>query len=90
MTERLGSAKQPAGETSPGGSRGEAHAARFERVLDLLACPACLGTLRVDSRSPGEEVKALVCRGCGRAYPVEDGIPILLVDRATLDRATLG
>jgi uncharacterized protein YbaR (Trm112 family) len=44
-------------------------------TLDTLACPACLGTLRQkDSR--------LACAACGRSYPVVDGIPVLIVDRA--------
>jgi uncharacterized protein YbaR (Trm112 family) len=44
-------------------------------VLDGLACPACLGDLRAD------EVR-LVCAGCGRAYPIIDGIPVLIAERA--------
>jgi uncharacterized protein YbaR (Trm112 family) len=43
--------------------------------LDQLACPACLGDLRL------EEAR-LVCNGCGRAYPVVDGIPALIAGRA--------
>ena len=38
--------------------------------LDVLRCPVCSGTLV--GRTP------LTCRGCGRRYPVEDGIPRLL------------
>ena len=26
---------------------------------------------------------ALQCTGCGRIYPIEDGIPVLLVEKAT-------
>ena len=44
-------------------------------VVDLLACPACLGDLRM------EEAR-LVCKGCGRAYPVVDGVPALIVEQA--------
>jgi uncharacterized protein YbaR (Trm112 family) len=40
-----------------------------------LACPACLGDLRAESAR-------LVCKGCGRAYPVADGIPVLIAERA--------
>jgi hypothetical protein len=43
--------------------------------VDQLACPACLGDLRM------EEAR-LVCNGCGRAYPVVDGIPALIVEQA--------
>lgn len=48
-------------------------------LLDILACPACHGKL---STGPDD----LKCLECGRAYPVRDGIPILLVDEATIDR----
>lgn len=48
-------------------------------VRDILVCPACRATLR-DDADTGE----LVCTSstCGLAYPVVDGIPILLVDDA--------
>ena len=43
-------------------------------VVSQLACPACLGDLRfVEAR--------LVCAGCGRSYPVVDGIPVLIAGR---------
>ncbi|MDG9703180.1 Trm112 family protein [Streptomyces sp. DH37] len=46
-------------------------------LLEILACPACHSPLR-------EEGGELVCGGseCGLAYPVRDGIPVLLVDEA--------
>lgn len=46
-------------------------------LLEILACPAC--------HAPLEEQDAeLICTGqdCGLAYPVRDGIPVLLVDEA--------
>lgn len=46
-------------------------------VLDLLACPACMGGLAF------EEV-CLVCGSCGRVYPIVDGIPVLIADGAQL------
>jgi uncharacterized protein YbaR (Trm112 family) len=47
-------------------------------VLAQLACPACLGDLRL------KEAR-LVCAGCGRAYPIVDGIPVLIVERAAVE-----
>ncbi|MEO5878269.1 MAG: Trm112 family protein [Streptosporangiaceae bacterium] len=45
-------------------------------LLDILACPNCRGALH----TAAEE---LVCDGdCGYAYPIRDGIPVLLVDEA--------
>jgi hypothetical protein len=40
-----------------------------------LACPVCFGALQL-------EAARLVCAGCGRAYPVVDGIPVLIAERA--------
>jgi uncharacterized protein YbaR (Trm112 family) len=47
------------------------------RLLDVIVCPACRQSLAVD-----EAAQELVCVGCGRAYPVRDDIPVLLVDEA--------
>jgi hypothetical protein len=44
-------------------------------VVDQLACPACLGALRLEDAQ-------LLCADCGRVYPVLDGIPVLIADRA--------
>jgi uncharacterized protein len=46
-------------------------------LLEILACPACHASLRVD-----DEASELVCTGCGLAYPVRDDLPVLLVDEA--------
>jgi len=43
-------------------------------VLERLACPVCHGGLRV------EETR-LVCAECGRAYPIVDGIPVLIAEK---------
>jgi uncharacterized protein YbaR (Trm112 family) len=43
-------------------------------VLNLLACPACLGALR-------PEEARLVCEACGREYPVVEGIAALVGGR---------
>ncbi|PKV86073.1 Trm112 family protein [Streptomyces sp. TLI_146] len=50
-------------------------------LLDILACPACHAPLK---DATAEEMPELVCTGadCGLAYPVRDGIPVLLVDEA--------
>ena len=48
-----------------------------KKLLDLLACPVCKGVL-VYRKEPEE----LVCRGDRLAYPVRDGIPVMLVDEA--------
>jgi uncharacterized protein len=42
-----------------------------------LACPVCRGNLRLIS-------PRLICKSCGRAYPVVDGIPVLIAERAEI------
>ncbi|MFG2197052.1 Trm112 family protein [Streptomyces sp. NPDC048639] len=55
-------------------------------LLEILACPACHAPLREAPGASEEEsgTDELVCTGadCGLAYPVRDGIPVLLVDEA--------
>jgi tRNA(Ile2) C34 agmatinyltransferase TiaS len=46
-----------------------------EATPEGVVCPACWGELRAEG-------KALVCAACGRKYPVVDGIPVLIVERA--------
>jgi uncharacterized protein YbaR (Trm112 family) len=51
-----------------------------EKLLEIIVCPQCHGALAPVASDEGGE---LVCQGtCGYAYPVRDGIPVLLVDEA--------
>jgi uncharacterized protein YbaR (Trm112 family) len=45
------------------------------KQLDLLVCPLTKGPLRYD-----RERQELVSEQAGLAYPIRDGIPIMLVD----------
>ena len=45
------------------------------RLVELLACPVCKAPVR-------QEADRLVCRQCGRRYPVRDGIPVMLAEAA--------
>lgn len=47
------------------------------RLLEILVCPLCKGPLRL--RAARDE---LVCPGDRLAYPVKDGIPVMLEDEA--------
>jgi uncharacterized protein YbaR (Trm112 family) len=50
-------------------------------LLELLACPSDdHAPLREDTRD-GADV--LVCTHCASSFPIEDGIPVLLLDEAT-------
>ena len=46
-------------------------------LLDILRCPSCHETLREIEDPP-----SLLCTGCGLRYPVEDGIPVMLIEEA--------
>lgn len=48
------------------------------RLLEIMQCPACAGSLRDEGDPP-----SLVCTECGLRYPVVDGIPVMLIDEAT-------
>lgn len=48
-------------------------------IRAILVCPRCRGELR-DARSA--EGDALECPKCRLSYPVVDGIPVLLSERA--------
>ena len=47
------------------------------RLLELLVCPLTKGRLEYDAAS-----QELISRGAGLAYPIRDGIPIMLPDEA--------
>jgi len=47
------------------------------RLLEVLVCPHSRGPLKYD-RAKSELVSALA----GLAYPIRDGVPILLIDEA--------
>jgi len=48
-----------------------------EKLLEILACPACKGAV---SYQPDAE--KIVCPACKLAYPVRDEIPVMLIDEA--------
>lgn len=47
-------------------------------LLEILRCPACVrekeGLLTLEREA------WLVCRDCGRKYPIVDEIPVMLID----------
>ena len=49
------------------------------KLVEILACPAC------DNRPPLRlDGETLVCDQCRRVYPIQDGIPILMPEEATI------
>ncbi len=47
------------------------------KLLEILVCPLTKGPLRYD-----KDKQELVSQKAGLAYPIRDGIPIMLVDEA--------
>jgi uncharacterized protein YbaR (Trm112 family) len=47
------------------------------RLLQLLVCPLCKGPLE-HKRPPQDSVHELVCNADRLAFPVRDGMPIML------------
>jgi len=51
-----------------------------KELLDILVCPVCKKPV-----SPKPDGKGLKCPECRRVYPIQDDIPIMLVDEAVID-----
>jgi len=50
------------------------------KLLEILACPACKKPVQLTSEGTG-----LLCRECHRVFPIENDIPVMLLDEARLD-----
>lgn len=48
-----------------------------KELLEILACPVCKTSVTEVEGGTG-----LRCADCGRTYPIEDDIPVMLVDSA--------
>ncbi|MBL4863617.1 MAG: hypothetical protein COA62_13040 [Rhodobiaceae bacterium] len=47
------------------------------KLLEILVCPVTKETLKYD-----RDAQELISEGAGLAYPIRDGIPIMLPDEA--------
>ncbi len=47
-----------------------------KEILSIIACPKCKGVLKLINES------GLVCEACKVKYPITDGIPELLIEKA--------
>lgn len=47
------------------------------RLLEIVACPSCKGKLNYDKQN-----NELVCKFDRLAYPIKEGIPVLLTTEA--------
>ena len=52
-------------------------------ILSYLVCPSCQSDLQADLRTPAPDGEymagTLRCSGCGRQYPIENGVPRMVV-----------
>jgi uncharacterized protein YbaR (Trm112 family) len=48
-----------------------------KKLLSILVCPVSKGSLEYD-----REKDELICRASGLAYPIRDGIPVMLESEA--------
>ncbi|MFH1678679.1 MAG: Trm112 family protein [Candidatus Omnitrophota bacterium] len=46
-----------------------------QELLNILACPECKSDVDLKDNK-------IICKGCGRKYPVMDGIPIMLIEES--------
>jgi hypothetical protein len=55
------------------------------QLLDVLACPKCKTPVKLTA-----DEKGLKCSACNRVYRIEDDIPVMIIEEATIEpgRAT--
>lgn len=74
MTDQASDGMTGAGETQSGGTpSNRVH----PKLLEILVCPLTKTNLIYD-----EAAQELISRAAGLAYPIRDGIPIMLADEA--------
>jgi uncharacterized protein YbaR (Trm112 family) len=49
-------------------------------LLKILACPLCKAEVKLTA-----DEKALKCLRCFRVYRIEDDIPVMLIDEASIE-----
>ena len=53
-----------------------------QELLDILVCPLCKAPVRLKADKSG-----LKCEKCHRVYPIQDDIPVMLIDEAKIEPA---
>ena len=48
-----------------------------KELLDILACPKCKGRI-----FQNESLDGIICESCQLLYPIEDDIPVMLIEEA--------
>lgn len=50
------------------------------KLLEILACPVCKTEIKLTA-----DEKGLKCVKCSRVYPIQDDIPVMLIDEAKIE-----
>ena len=50
------------------------------QLLEILACPECKEEVKLTT-----DEKGLKCMKCHRVYQIREGIPVMLIDEATIE-----
>lgn len=53
----------------------------IDAALHMLACPVCHAALQHIEQEDLKQA-AVLCSGCGRRYPIREGLPVLLAEAA--------
>ncbi len=53
-----------------------------KELLNILACPQCKGAVKL------KEELGIICEKCELLYQIQDGIPVMLIDKATTCKTT--
>lgn len=48
-----------------------------KELLNILVCPKCKGNIKLYSNE-----EYIICGKCNLAYPIDEDIPIMLIDKA--------
>ena len=51
-----------------------------QELLDILVCPLCKVPVSLKDDKSG-----LKCEKCHRVYPIQDDIPVMLIDEAKIE-----
>jgi uncharacterized protein len=51
-----------------------------QELLEILVCPACKAPVKLTADGQG-----LKCGQCRRVYPIQEDIPVMLVDEARIE-----
>jgi uncharacterized protein YbaR (Trm112 family) len=58
----------------------EIHMPISASLLAILACPLCKADVKLTADANG-----LKCVSCHRVFPIRDGIPVMIIDEASVE-----